>query len=528
MNKTSAKSFHQGRNSEGHHISDLILNQIFKIDSLHGRIRLLLITIFLVLIWIAFANFFYNITPPQNPLAFSQILTGSPLLARIFHYLQFFFSFNTIIFISIIYLAWKTALAINTSYMTYSYDLQSAEKAKKRLLRSAFAIGKLDQIGIEDGQYFSHSENAFTRFLGGPTLVKIEKENAVIFEQLDGEPMIISPDFPARLEIDGFARPIKIFDVREHSAVFDVYGCSKDGIPLVIKNIKVIYSIQRNLNAGTVQPQLDSLDHFYWMAFQIVDNPWQKFFLDEFNKEFTNFISQRKLEDIISLQKGGSSNHDLYNFQLLMQRNLEHFSTHSCYKPTCSITIQYRYRLMKNRNNLRAKHYRFNMKLMPQKSLFRFAKSSTPKMAISIADSLFQEFREVFNRKMKKFRLSFDWIENGSLYLPATINQGDLWRELFEIQSMKEFKVSGVMQKFLYLRKLTYLSKKIQIYKTYNIVKNGRFTLPSKTDTKLLQEAFFSEIKYGQRLYLRRFGKVPSKIQNMLTNQKSIPDEKQK
>ncbi len=525
MNKTPADSLHQRQTIGKHNVSDWLLNQILKIDCPHGRIRLAVITIILLLTWFAFATFFYNLNPPQNSLAIRQLLESSVLIATIFHYLQFLFSLNTIIFIAIIYLAWQMALSINAFFMTRSYDIQNAEKAKKRLIRSAFALGKLDLIEIEEGQFFPHRDYLFTRILGGPALVKIEKENAAVFEQPNGEPIIISPDFPARLEIDGFARPIKLFDGREHSAIFHGYGRSKDGIPLVIKNIKVIFAFHRNQNAGTDQSQADSLDHIYWMTYQIADNPWQTFFLEEFNKEFTAFISQRKLEDIISLQKAGSSITEFSKFQLLMQRNLESLSNHSSYKPICPISIQFRNRLVINRNNPRAEKYPSKMRRMRQLSHVKFAKPPNTKIAISIIDSLFQEFRDTFNLKMKKYLISFDWIENGSLHLPATINHGELWRVLFEIQSWKEFEKSGGMQKFLYLKKITYLSKKIQIYKAYNIVLNGNFTAPSKNDTKLLQDAFLSEVKYGQRLYLRRFGKVPSKIQNMLANQESIRNE---
>ncbi|OJX46936.1 MAG: hypothetical protein BGO78_15665 [Chloroflexi bacterium 44-23] len=528
MNEAHTTSKEGNLSDKKRQLRDSLLNEIFTIDTIHGIARLTVFIIFLLIVWIVIASFFNNLIPPENLRVDFDWLTNFPLSAIILQYFRFFFSANTVILMAVIFLALHLAFSINSFCLAKSFGIQNVKKASSRLLKSAFSIGKLDLLEIEDGQQFVHENKQIIGLLGGPAIVKIGSGNAAVFENAFGAPIVSSSNFPAQFKVDGFVRAIKLFDLREHSAIIDIYCRTRDGVPLIIKNLKPIFSVQNIFDFSEEIQETNNLDHIYWMTYQMPDTTWQNYFFDEFIRQFTLFINNKKLNEIIFMMKKNADSENLLKIEHQIERKIEALNSHSSRKPNVPIFIQCRFQKIKRNLQTRKK---FSQILKHQQLRgypnFKFTES---KSSIFIKDSLFQEFREDFNFKMKIYRVSVDWIDTGSLHLPASINRREIWQALKLTESWASYVHSDGLQNYLKLKTKFYLINKIQSYKAHNIVSKGKFNPPNEKEMLLLQNSYARQMKLGRNAYKRRYDKVPKKLENAISTfgliDGSYPDDK--
>ncbi len=113
--------------------------------------------------------------------------------------------------------------------------------------------------------------------IGGPGYVFMSTDSAALFERVDGTPHVVAPT-TRRLElIEGFERLRRIVSLREHQMTLSANARSRDGIPIEVKDVQLLFSIYRGGRKPTEKepfpfypPALEQLVYGE-MASQVVD-----------------------------------------------------------------------------------------------------------------------------------------------------------------------------------------------------------------------------------------------------------------
>lgn len=141
-------------------------------------------------------------------------------------------------------------------YIQSLYGLESLGLARKVLLATAFGLAP-GILWIRNGantleEQTIMKQNRMVR-VGGPGLVRISSENAVLFEKPDGKPYVLGPttkplfhiksfDF---VPIQGFDRIRQVVDLPDHVMEWEVKARTRDGIVIKATNLQIVFSIRR-------------------------------------------------------------------------------------------------------------------------------------------------------------------------------------------------------------------------------------------------------------------------------------------
>ena len=81
--------------------------------------------------------------------------------------------------------------------------------------------------------------------IGGPGYVFVSTDSAALFERADGTPHVVGPT-TRRLELlEGFERLRRIVSLQEHQLTLSASARSRDGIPIEVKDVQLLFSIYR-------------------------------------------------------------------------------------------------------------------------------------------------------------------------------------------------------------------------------------------------------------------------------------------
>ncbi len=81
--------------------------------------------------------------------------------------------------------------------------------------------------------------------IGGPGYVFVSTDSAALFERPDGTPHVVAPT-TRRLELlEGFERLRRIVSLREHQMTLSATARSRDGIPIQVNDVQLLFSIYR-------------------------------------------------------------------------------------------------------------------------------------------------------------------------------------------------------------------------------------------------------------------------------------------
>lgn len=124
------------------------------------------------------------------------------------------------------------------------------EVADKFIFQSAFA-SEYSTIRIREGKIVEADQNSPIVQIGGPGYVLVELDSAVLFERPDGSPHVVPPtvgEYRGKKVIDGFERIRQATDLRDIMGNYEMSARSRDGIPVLGKDIQYTYSIYRGEN----------------------------------------------------------------------------------------------------------------------------------------------------------------------------------------------------------------------------------------------------------------------------------------
>jgi hypothetical protein len=122
--------------------------------------------------------------------------------------------------------------------------------ARRFITQAAFATD-YNTVRIREGKIIESDQDSPIVQIGGPGYVMVELDSAVLFERPDGTPHVVAPtvgEWHNRKIIEGFERIRQAADLREMMGNQEVSARSRDGIPVVAKDIQYSYSIYRGEN----------------------------------------------------------------------------------------------------------------------------------------------------------------------------------------------------------------------------------------------------------------------------------------
>jgi hypothetical protein len=116
--------------------------------------------------------------------------------------------------------------------------------AGKFISQAAFGL-MYNTIHIREGKIVEADLASPVVQIGGPGNVVVELDSAVLFERPDGSYHIISPTNNGSLVVTAFERVRAIIDLRDVNEGQTVTARSKDGIPVIARDIQYSFSIYR-------------------------------------------------------------------------------------------------------------------------------------------------------------------------------------------------------------------------------------------------------------------------------------------
>ncbi len=277
--------FHLPRNKFLNGVSVILekfLSDLFEINQKTARLRLAYLLIFLFFLWIILALFAQPISDLQGEYFFYGLLpvAHDPIFYFFDQIISALFSINILrYFLVIISAIWFSSYVVSR-FMNQIHNLKNIKPTMSFLQGTAFNISNHDTLEIESGQVSSQAAKSALYKIGGPGKVMIGLENAAAFDRIDGSVEIIGPtvDMPNSVYfLSGFEKMREVIDLRDQAIKFNVSTRSKDGIPIHINEIQLMFSIQRGtLKVTLTRPYSFSSQAAWWLIYQISGQPWEK------------------------------------------------------------------------------------------------------------------------------------------------------------------------------------------------------------------------------------------------------------
>ena len=230
---------------------DEVVNELFRMRYWRGIFRALLIISFGLLSWVLLAINVHPFSAWRTQLPrFEDGMTPMGYIARLVwsglsHTL---FSWEVMTYVILGLLTFGLAFEFAVIYLDDIFELNDIPTARRFLIQAAFSLPWYDTIHIENGDIRPIDRSRPLTRIGGPGKVQVSIENACIFERIDGTVVVVGPtnqNYWGTHRLEGFERLRGVIDLRDQTANPDVVGRTRDGIPITVKNIRMLYSVIR-------------------------------------------------------------------------------------------------------------------------------------------------------------------------------------------------------------------------------------------------------------------------------------------
>ena len=128
---------------------------------------------------------------------------------------------------------------------------EKEESVALRFIGQAAFGNDYNTLHIREGKIVEADQESPIVQIGGPGYVMVELDSAALFERPDGSPHVIPPtvgEWRGKKVIEGFERIRQAADLRDIMGSQEVGARSRDGIPVIAKDIQYSYSIYRGEN----------------------------------------------------------------------------------------------------------------------------------------------------------------------------------------------------------------------------------------------------------------------------------------
>lgn len=213
-------------------------------------------------------------------------------------------------------------------YLDDIYELHDEDLASDFLEEVTFGYGR-EHITIREGKIPESDERSPIILIGGPGTIQVNLDNVALLEKVDGEPEVIYPrNEPWKLGRFERIREIGKHDEmgkREYAVInlrdqfvsgLTVKSRTKDGIPLEVQGIKVIFSILRKTGSESDHDENDAYFFDEKAVQALVYNqtlitpepssaigipfPWDTTVVPLIVSELENLITSRTLNEILA------------------------------------------------------------------------------------------------------------------------------------------------------------------------------------------------------------------------------------
>jgi hypothetical protein len=197
------------------------------------------------------------------------------------------------------WVAYRTA----ANYLVEIYELGDSQVAQRFILQAVFG-SQYNYMAIRGGEVQPEFKKSPIFRIGGPGLLRVHLDNAVIFEAVDGTPRVIGPTVDKPREVvalGGFERLRSIVDLCDQMEEYSLEGRTRDGIRIRLKNVNVVFSVYRG-------GQLPSLARPYPFETQAIQHlvygqgttPWVSAISSLIRRKFGEFISRHTLSEFLA------------------------------------------------------------------------------------------------------------------------------------------------------------------------------------------------------------------------------------
>ena len=494
-----------------------ILNNIFSLNTSAGNIRSLLLQFCFFTVWLIFSLTLNSQEAATIRLFPTRGFFTSPFMDVFNQLLGLMFSWNVIILMSAIVSGFYIAFQVASNYLEDIFELKDPVIAQKYLKLAAFSSSAIKSIHIENGSVRFEDQNSPIFRIGGPGNVQINLENAVVFEKIDGAPNIAGPTIIEDIRLEGFERIRQIIDLRDQTTSFDIFSRTREGIPLAIKDIRLLFSVFREShNISLANPYPFYKASLHWLVYQQSPGNWTTSLVNLVREELTKFISHHSIGEILAAIGEPEITHQINvqeNLRLRSRINRAHSRRYKI--------LRFFYKSRKTngpeylpvyfRNKIHSKQPRsFKNKLNGSNINSNFL----PRTHLS--NLFYKEFSQTFYQQARKHGVRLEWINVGTWHTPA---------KLIPEQHLAAWKISSqnainsnpkVLETQYNQVRLNTLADNIQQLPIQSFITLRESALPDTKIRNALISEYFSKFKLAREIFIKRIGRVPIQVENAL------------
>jgi len=260
------------------HAVDQFMNLLFNTTKLGGEVRRWIFIVISALTWAVAA---YINQPPA---------IGEDFFADFINY-PFEALFHKEIFRHVLVsaLAFWLAIQIAASYLDDVFELGDPKIAESYILKASLA-NRYQRIEVKEGKTSGKGESTIVR-IGGPGLVRVHYDSAVLFEKFNGEPTVLTSE-DGLIALDRFERLRKSVLLRDHIDETPIEAHTRDGITVGANGVRIKFFVHRD------EPNPDKIDKDKKskIPYPIVRSAVKKLIYDEKITKWINPISLKTEE----------------------------------------------------------------------------------------------------------------------------------------------------------------------------------------------------------------------------------------
>jgi hypothetical protein len=243
-----------------------------------------------ILVWLGLAFWLHPIYLGADPL-YTQLLNAV-------------FAANVIRRMLILWLGMFIGARLSAVFLDDIFELRDISVAQRFLQTAAFS-GRYEGISIRDGDVAGADMNSPIFRIGGPGKVDVHLENVALFEKTNGTPHVVGPTNRRHEILEGFERLREVIDLRDQYVDLTVEGRTQDGIPVIAKDVRLVYSVYRGPRDTAhsdqyQQPFPYNEEAILNLVYKHGSNPLTKAMIGSIRSELSAFISKHTLSEFLT------------------------------------------------------------------------------------------------------------------------------------------------------------------------------------------------------------------------------------
>ncbi len=497
---------------------DLVFNSIFSTSSKAGNIRYLFLQILFISTWLICAFSFHQPGEIDYPWLDFLLLAPYPITVTIVNIIELMLAWDVLLVMFSIFMGYHVAVNVASIYLADIFDIKDIAISEKYIKQSAFSFPVYYQIHIENAQVRIEDQISPIFRIGGPGKVLINLENAVVFEKINGEPRIAGPTTEKPVELESFERLHKIIDLRDQSAKLDISARTLDGIPIEIKDIRLIFSVYRKSNQVSIEtPYPFNEDSIYWLVYQQGSGPWTTSLIELVRKELTDHINHHLLSELLSSVGTPEINLQLQNQNKIAKKIRKNWAHTRRYK----INRIFISKIKMNAPNSKPLYYKkTHPKIKRFSRLFINKGGNFPEFIprTALTNLFYENLTNSFQSKVQKYGMRLEWINVGTWQSSSSIVP-DQYMKAWKISSENALKLNPKVLTGIYNQnRKQNLAKNIQLTPIISFIHKSENGKSNKVIVNELINEYGSKLWGARDLYIRKKGRVPIQIERALSH----------